>query len=184
MFFFLAALIDDDADKLTFEHIYEVYRLRMLHIALGILKNQQDAEDAVQETLLKIARTIRSVPSDNEKILNAYVYTAIRNTALSMLGAKENRKQTVELEEVTLSGGKDPFEVITQMESYEILQNLIQALPEQYRDVLMLRYAVGLKPKQIGVLLGRKTPTVQQQLTRAKQLLSNALRQQEVQQDA
>jgi RNA polymerase sigma factor (sigma-70 family) len=67
------------------------------------------------------------------------------------------------------------------MESYDDLQTLIRALPEQYREVLMLRYAVGLKPKQISILLGRKVTTVQQQITRGKQLLSSALRQREVQ---
>ena len=181
MLLFFAALIDDEEDKLTFEHIYDVYQLRMLHIALGILKNHEDAEDAVQETLLKIARTIKSVPTDNEKLLNAYVYTAIRNTSLTMLNLKENRKQTVELDAVPLAGGTDPFDMMTQMESYDDLQTLIRALPEQYREVLMLRYAVGLKPKQISILLGRKVTTVQQQITRGKQLLSSALRQREVQ---
>lgn len=181
MLLFFAALIDDEKDKLTFEHIYDVYQLRMLHIALGILKNQEDAEDAVQETLLKIARTIKSVPTDNEKLLNAYVYTAIRNTSLTMLNLKENRKQTVELDAIPLTGGADPFDMMSQMESYDTLQALIRTLPEQYQEVLMLRYAVGLKPKQMAVLLGRKVTTVQQQITRGKQLLSNALRQQEVQ---
>lgn len=184
MLLFFAALIDDEDDKLTFEHIYDVYQLRMLHIALGILKNQEDAEDAVQETLLKIARTIKSVPTDNEKLLNAYVYTAIRNTSLTILNAKENRKQTVELDSVSISGGADPFEVMAQMESYATLQSLIRALPDQYREVLMLRYAVGLKPKQIAILLDRKVTTVQQQVTRGKQLLSNALYQQEVRRNA
>lgn len=177
MLIFFAALIDDEKDKLTFEHIYDVYQLRMLHIALGILKNQQDAEDAVQETLLKIARTIKSVPAGNEKVLNAYVYTAIRNTSLTILSAKENRVETVDYTNLPIIGGADPFEVLAQIESYDALQRLIDALPTQYREVLMLRYAVGLKPKQIGILLGRKIPTVQQQITRGKQLLTQAIRQ-------
>lgn len=180
MLLFFAAMIDDEEDKLTFEYIYEVYQLRMLHIALGILKNHEDAEDAVQETLLKIARTIKSVPTNNDKLLNAYVYTAIRNTSLTILNAKENRKQTVELDSVSVSGGPDPFEIMVQMESYDALQSVIRALPEQYREVLMLRYAVGLKPKQIAILLDRRVTTVQQQITRGKQLLSHTLKQQEV----
>ena len=55
-----------------------------------------------------------------------------------------------------------------------MLLELIQQLPKPYKDVLFLRYVIGLKPQQIGDILKRKTTTVQQQLFRAKIMLGES----------
>ena len=172
MLMFYTALIEAEEEKIAFEHIYYTYRKRMLKIAERILMNHEDAEDAVQNALLGIAKTMKTVPTGCESELRAYVFTVVRNAAFALLPNQAKREQCIELSVLPLSTGEDLFERITQLEDYKLLMKLISELPIQYREVLMLRYVVGLKPQEISELLVRKVGTVQQQLTRAKKLLA------------
>lgn len=84
MLILYTSLIDDESEKLRFEEIYYSYHKRMYLVAKKILGNNEDAEDAVQVSLLNLARHMDRVPTGNEQVLNAYIFTTVRNTALSM----------------------------------------------------------------------------------------------------
>lgn len=172
MLMFYTALIDDEEDKIAFEHIYYTYRKRMLRIAENILMNHEDAEDAVQNALLGIAKTMKTIPIGNESALRGYVFTVARNAAFALLPDRAKREQCVELSELPLSTGENLFDKLAQSEDYEMLLGLISKLPIQYRELLMLRYVGGLKPQDISQRLTRKVSTVYQQLTRAKKMLT------------
>lgn len=168
-----AALIDDESDLRRFERIYETYSPQMLRVALGILTDRAEAEDAVHEALLGIARTIHTVPKHPEPVIRAYVLTAARNAAWAMLPEKKRRDRLLDIDELQLPAREDLFERLLRSEERELLARCIGSLPQLYREVLLLRYVVGMKPKAISQLLGRPTATVQQQLTRAKAKLAH-----------
>jgi RNA polymerase sigma-70 factor (ECF subfamily) len=172
-----AALIDEESDLRRFERIYENYHGRMLRVALGILEDRAEAEDAVHEALLGIARTIRTVPRHPEPVIRAYVLTAARNAAWTMLPEKKRRDQLLDIDELQIPDREDLFQQLLRSQEQEVLTRCISALPQLYREVLLLRYVVGMKPKAIAQLLGRPTATVQQQLTRAKARAALAYRQ-------
>ena len=65
----------------------------------------------------------------------------------------------------------DVFEQIVMQEEYEDLLDHIGRLPLHMKECLLLRYVADMQPREIGKLLGRKTQTVQKQLTRGKALL-------------
>ncbi|MBQ3215040.1 MAG: sigma-70 family RNA polymerase sigma factor [Oscillospiraceae bacterium] len=163
-----AALIDEDEDLRFFEHIYWDYGSQMLSVALSILKDPPEAEDAVQNALLGIARSIKSVPRKNQRVLRAYVLTAARNAACALLPEKKQRDKQIGIDNLRIPNQEELFETILRSQEYELLLRIINTLPIQYREVLMLRYVVGLKPREIAKVLGRRTATVQQQLTRGK----------------
>lgn len=172
-----AALIDDETDLQRFERIYETYSPQMLRVALGILDDRTEAEDAVHEALLGIARTIHTVPKRPEPVIRAYVLTAARNAAWRMLPEKKRRDQLLDIDELRLPAREDLFQQLLRSEERELLERCLGALPQLYREVLLLRYVAGMKPKAIGQLLGRPTATVQQQLTRAKARLAHIYQQ-------
>lgn len=163
-----AALIDEDEDLRYFEYIYWKYGGQMLSVARSILEDLPEAEDAVQNALLGIAKSIETVPRGNQTVLRAYVLTAARNAALALLPEKKQRDRLISLDTLHISVQEDLFETIMRSQEYELLLRVINTLPIQYREVLMLRYVVGLKPRDIAKALGRRTATVQQQLTRGK----------------
>lgn len=171
MLLLYTALIDDECDRLRFEDIYNDYHKQMLYVAQRILRDPGDAEDAVQVALLGIARQIRSVPRDNPQVVRAYVLTAAKNAALSMLPKKQQREELLDISELNLADDHSLFEQVAASEDYECLLRAMRGIPAIYRDVLMLKYVQELTMKEIAALLGRKTSTVHQQITRGKKLL-------------
>ncbi|MGN1308010.1 MAG: RNA polymerase sigma factor [Faecousia sp.] len=165
------AMIDDKPDQETFENIYHSYRKQMLLVAQRVLNNPQDAEDALQTTLLKLAQHIKSVPTGDPKQLRAYVLTAAKNTALSMLREKKAREKTVDISELQLPSEEEAlFEQVQASMDYELLLRAFRRLKPQYREVLMLICVQGQSVQETAELLHRKAGTVRQQLSRGKQL--------------
>ena len=168
MFAMYAALIDEDEDLRHFEYIYQTYAGQMLSVARSVLEDLPEAEDAVQNALLGIAKSIKTIPRGNPNLLRAYVLTAARNAAWALLPEKKRWDKQLSLGELQTFAQEGLFEQVMRSQEYALLLNIINTLPIQYREVLMLRYVVGMRPREIAKILGRRTATVQQQLTRGK----------------
>lgn len=167
------AMIESEEHKLTFEHIYNNYAKQMQYIANNILQDPYIAEDAVQEALFNIARFIDCVPTHTKSATKAYVYIVIRNISWKMLKDEKKWRSYIDISTLPLRTGTDLFDRLIQSEDYHMLLELIRKLPDPYKDVLYLRYVAEIKPQQIGIVLSRKTSTVQQQLCRAKKMLED-----------
>lgn len=172
MLMMYAAVIDDDEDMLRFERIYYGYRKQMLFVANELLHDTHEAEDAVQNALLGIARNIKSLSACDEKLIRSYVLTAAKNAALNLLPKKQRRDSEADIDELELADTDDVFYKVAMSDDRERLMKAIDKLPHIYRDVLLLYCVYGLKASQTAQLLGRKTSTVNQQVTRGRKLLA------------
>ncbi len=165
-----AVLIEDEKDELRFSELYLSYRKQMFFVANRILNRPELAEEAVQEALLRLARYIKSVPSEPEKC-RTYVLTVAANCARDAMKA-ENRERMVQFalaEELQVDDSL--FVRVIRSEAYSILRCALDQMEPIYRDVLMLHYVRQLTVKEISALLGRKANTVKQQIARGKKLL-------------
>lgn len=108
MLMFYMAMIDDEVDQLRFERIYYSYRKQMLLVADRVLHNMSEAEDAVQDALLRIARNIANVPKD-EKVERAYVLTAAKNAALNLLPKQQQRQGMLNIADVNAAADDNLF---------------------------------------------------------------------------
>lgn len=173
MLLLCAAMIEAPDEQLRFEDIYYGYRKQMLLVAMKILGDQQDAEDAVQAALLGIARRIGSIRTDDADMLRAYVLLAAKNAAIDL-----RRRQVrcplqadVALEVLPASGQVDLFEKMAAAENYERLLRAMEALDAPYREVLFLCCVHQHTPNEAAEILCRKPGTVRQQLRRGKAML-------------
>lgn len=100
MLAFYMAFIDDEDDREKFEIIYNEYRKRMVSTAYSILRNHEDAEDAVHDTFIKIARNMNSIgdPKSNEAL--SYILKATKNTAINLSKKNTTRNKHIHLEDV------------------------------------------------------------------------------------
>ena len=119
--------------------LFEAYADDVFRLALSYLQNRHDAEDAVQTALLRLSKI--ALPQ-NEASLRAYVLTAAKHAALDLL---PKQCRDADLEDVILPCSEDIFEAVAASQDYERLLCAIKALPEKYRDVLMLRYVQELE---------------------------------------
>ena len=143
---FGAATLRDRAetDEAILEGLYDQYAHALYRYALALVGSADDAEDAVQEVFVRIARK-RLMKVDNIK---AYLYTATRNSAYSALRSRRRRN---EIADEALSGlaadTELPIDVIALQESFS-------QLPIEQREVLVLKIYDELTFKEIARTIG------------------------------
>lgn len=164
---FYMAMIDDEADQCRFERIYYRYRKQMVLVADRVLHNLSEAEDAVQEALLRIARNIATVP-EGEKVERAYVLTAAKNAAMNLLPRQQRRQAMLDIADVNAAADDDLFRLVQSCSDYELLLRAIRQMDAPYREVLMLVYVQEQTVSAAADVLGRNRETVRKQLQRGK----------------
>lgn len=149
-----------------FAKAVETYGDTVFRVAYSYLKNRADAEDVMQETLLKLYRESQTF-EDSEHQKRWLIRVAV-NEAKSLLRSSWLRR-TVPLEE------RQDTLVFDQPEQSELFEQ-VMALPKRYRLVVYLHYYEGYQVKEIAQLLGRNLSTVQTWLMRARGLLQRSLK--------
>lgn len=141
MFIYLM-MIDSPESQSKFEEIYCKYRGLMYHVAFGILNNEQDAEDAVHNAFVNIARHIREIDTAVCPKTQNYVVTIVENRAIDLYRANQRRKNVQYMDEIAGISVEDHPE--------RGLANCILKLPPRYRQVIMLKYHHGFSCKEIA----------------------------------
>ena len=148
------------------EKLYRTYRTPMLQRALSILGDHALAEDAVHEAFIRIARHIdrfRNMLSEERRYL---CLTIVKNAALNML---RDRRETDPLPEIQHALPRD---IALGMD----ITTAVNSLEEGHRHVVLLRLRYGFDTMETARLLGIKQGTVRSRLSRARKILSDALK--------
>lgn len=138
----------------------------MYRVALSLLRNAQDAEDAVQEAFLKLYRGEAWRQMVDEK---AFLARTVWRVALDRLPGKEER--LFGAEEQFVSGEASPEISVVRDAQSALLRRMIDVLPEELRQVLVLNAIEELNSREIAVLLDIPEGTVRTRLMRAKEEL-------------
>lgn len=158
----------------TLEQWYDKYKQLMFYTAQRILKNEADAEDAVEEAFYKISQNFSEISEIPEEKLAPYFTILVRNTAITMYHT--NRRRTAQIDrlrqEQKTAVNTDVFEAYDQKQ----LTETIRTLPEIYKDILFLRYLEDYTPQKIAKLLGISVNAVYKRTERAKKLLLEKLK--------
>ena len=160
------SFIDSEDDREKFEIIYHEYRKRMVSVAYSILHNSEDAEDAVHETFIRIAKNMKAIDDPRSKKTSAYVITAAKN---------KRACEHIFTGDIGNLTDERFFEKMSLTESYKEIVNAVELLNETYRDVMYYHFVCDMKIKDIADLLGEKPSAVQQKLIRGKKKLLEIL---------
>lgn len=144
------------------KQLYELYCDAMYTTAFRILKNVEEAEDALQEAFLDVFRHISSFRGDST--IGAWIKTIVVRRSLKKL---KGLRFTENIDE---NGSEVPPDYLDDL-SGEYLEQMILSLPEGYRTVFLLVEVEGYKHKEAGEMLGISESGSKSQLSRAKQLL-------------
>jgi RNA polymerase sigma factor (sigma-70 family) len=149
-------------DQRAFEQIYERYHQDLYRFCLAMVGNPQDAQDALQNTMVKV---LRGLPGEQRKItLKPWLYRIARNEAVEIL---RRRRDSIELEPQQI-----PVAAVTETaESRDRLRTLLgdlEQLPERQRAALVLRELSGLDFEQIGASFGTSAAVARQTLYEAR----------------
>ena len=167
-------------EAVVLEHFHTLYST-----ALRLTRNPSEAQDLVQETLLKAYRFFdRFEPGTNVK---AWLFTILRNTYINTYRKMVRQQEQVDFERIEpfyADTANDPEWEWTDQEALEaMLRYLVQddvkraleALPEVYRIVVLLADLAELPYKDIAVIIGCPEGTVMSRLFRGRRLLRKSL---------
>jgi RNA polymerase sigma-70 factor (ECF subfamily) len=157
----------------AFEELYRQHAARLSNVALRMLGNGADAEDAVQDTFLMAHKRLDSFRG--EAALGTWLYRLAVNQCLDRLRSRAGREQlaTDSLDEPTrvwqpAARADRPVERMD-------LKSAIARLPEGSRSVFVLHDVEGLEHREIGTLLGISEGTSKSQLHKARLRLREML---------
>src|SRR6059036_1689219 len=145
------------------------------NLARWLLRNEQDAQDVVQEAYLRAFKSFAGFRGSNGR---AWLLTIVRNTSYTLL--KKNRAvdlTTTFDEEIHASGHESvsPATILEQSEDAELVREAMDELPVEFREILTLRHLEGLSYKEIADIAQLAPGTVMSRLARARARLKQGL---------
>ena len=150
---------------LDFDNIYTKYSDRLYAAAFNICRQQQDAEDAVQDALIRLFHSDKEFES--EEHLKAWLLRVTINAAKSTKRLFWNRNRTSYEEYMDSLSFEEP--------SDRTLMDEVLALPEKYRIVSHLFYYEEYKIKEIADILKVSENTVKTRLLNGRRILKTKL---------
>jgi RNA polymerase sigma-70 factor (ECF subfamily) len=172
---------DDDA----FEACARTYCGQMLLLARRILRNDEDANDAVQDAFLSAFKGISQFKGQSR--LGTWLHRIVVNAALGRLRNRQRHPEK-SIEDLIPHFGDGEHQIdppvpwqatpdttVQKQETRELVQRCISLLPETYRIVLLLRDIEGLATEETAQVLGTSTAVIKTRLHRARQALRSML---------
>src|SRR5712691_2182538 len=176
-------------DSAALEVLMSEYAPRVYRLAFGITRNQGDAEEVVQDVFLTVATKCGTF--EGRSALGSWIYRVTTNAALNKRRGKRYEVET-SLEEhlptfmedghregdrsfLLADWSQSPERELLSGEAQRTLERALDALPEGYRAVLVLRDVEELTNEQVAELLGEAVGCVKSRLHRARMALREQL---------
>ena len=139
--------IESPEEKIKFEELYDKYRGFMLKIASSILRGEQDAEDAVHNAFMSLAKNMKLVPELDSLKLRGFLYIVTENKAIDILRERKRRDLEEPLDE------NQPLYTPVDDEEQDLAWCISQ-MPPRYQEVILLKYSHGYTTREIASILG------------------------------
>ncbi len=166
-----------EGDFEAFEELVKLHEKYVYNIAWNMLRNQEDAEEVLQETFIKAYNKLNQFEGKSK--FSTWLYRIATNEALMVI-RKKNPVQAVSLDEPVDDGYRtkirrelidwkeNPHDVYLKKELKEKIDYIIFTLPEDYRSVFVLRDIQGFSGEKVSEILSITIPAVKARLHRAR----------------
>ena len=164
-------MIETEEDRVKFKELYERYRGWMFHAANQILRNQDDAEDAVHEAFVTIIKNLEKIGEIDCPKTRSFIVIIVESKAIDIYRKRKRRKETVSYDElVDVIAGTE-----VSLPGDNGLADALVKLNPRYREVILLRHDNGYTTKEIAKIYGMTPSAVEKLLWRAKNALQRQL---------
>ena len=140
----------------------------LYRVAFGLLRTPEDAEDAVQETLLKLYRTGGWLAMEDERAFLARSVWRVGLARLGTAGAKAMKHAEDVTEMEIRARGLNPEESALGAADRALMRRMVDALPEELRQPLVLSAMEEMRSGEVAAILGIPEGTVRTRVMRAK----------------
>ena len=154
--------------------LLERFRADLVNQAFVMLGNQEDAEDVVQETLSQAFVNLHQLRELSK--LGAWLRSINRHGALRLLRQRSHEQRLATAQAEALVAPQPTTLSTTAVKAKDNILHAVDSLPEQYREVLVLRYWEKLSNAQIAKRLGIPMGTIGSRMARANDLLAKKMK--------
>lgn len=175
----VAAVLDGHRDR--FGDLVDRYQGRLVNYLFRLLRNVDDAHDLAQEVLVKVYQVLDRY--DPQYRFSTWLFRVAQNAAIDQI--RRRRLKIVSLRQDDEEGeGRDwdlpapergPYGDLRNRERGDAIQEAIDALPWEYRELILLRHFGELPYEEIAQLKGMPLGTVKNKLFRGRQMLKDKL---------
>jgi RNA polymerase sigma-70 factor (ECF subfamily) len=170
----------------AFRQLVERHQRRAFAVALGLVRDENDAREIVQDAFLRAFKNLSTFQGSSSFF--TWLYRIITNLSIDLM--RKPGRQTVDLDESRLAAednaetdypmlgrleGADPADAIRRGEIAARLQTALDALPSYHRTVIVLREVEGLSYEDMARAMGVSKGTIMSRLFHARQKLQRAL---------
>lgn len=168
-----------DELKKEFEEIALQHMNALYSAALRMAKDRTDADDLVQDTYLRAYRFFDRFERGTS--IKAWLFTILKNTFINDFKKRAKTPEHVNLERLKLSDNEptssdDPEEELLYKFFGDEFDRAVEALPEEFRNVIRLSDVDGYSYKEVAEKVNRPIGTVMSRLHRGRKLLRDSLR--------
>lgn len=167
----------------AFEELIKGYKKSAYNIALRVMRNVEDAEDASQEALIKIFKNISSF--NMESTFKVWMYRVVVNTCIDFKRRKNVNTLSID-ETIDLGSGREiqreipdesnnPDALIERNYSTQLVNDAINMLEDDFKTIIILRDIKGFTYDEISQILSCNLGTVKSRLSRARKRLKELL---------
>lgn len=162
----------------AFEELVRAHEKTVYNLALRLVGNPQDAEDMAQEAFLKVYRSLPEFRGESK--FSVWLYRIVSNVCLDHL-RRQGRRPASSLTTEDEDGeeqqwdvpdeSQSPERLLEQKLTREAVQRGLETLPEDQRQILLLREIRGMSYEEIGQTLDLEPGTVKSRIFRARKKL-------------
>lgn len=161
-------------EQYKIDEIFQKYHNKIYRLALSIVRNERDAEDIVQNTVLKIIKNLKNFRSESK--LSTWIYRIAYNETLMYLRRKYRQLRLVDYFDklrneptpsLFINWPKLPPEFLLDDELKNRLNNAIKNMPIRYRMPLVLHNVEEMPLKETAQILGLKLNSLKTRIHRA-----------------
>lgn len=169
-------------EQAAFSVLMRRYNQQLYRLARAIVRDDAEAEDALQEAYMSAYRSLSQFRGDSS--LSTWLSRLVINECLKRMRRRERRQNVIpmvpspadeELERVACDESGAPDESADRAQMHRLLERRIDALPESFRAVFVLRSVQELTVEETAECLGIPAETVRSRHFRARGLLREAL---------
>ena len=169
-------------DEAAFAELMERHQDRVFQHAVRLLGNNQDAEEVLQDTFVRVFRNLDRF--EERSRFSTWIYRIATNEALMRLRKRGRRKEVplddgepgaAEASEAVREFARSAVDHVMDREIRDVLSRAIAELPEEYRVVFVLRDVDDLTNAEVAEILGLSIPAVKSRLHRSRLFLRDRI---------
>ena len=161
-----------DAD--AFEQLVEAYRNQVFRLALRMCGNEADADEVAQEAFLSAWKGLPNFRGESR--FSTWLYQLTTHAAIDLMRREKRQAAAEDIDGITAADDRpSPQQQAERAETRREVRSALMQLPEEYRQVLLLRFMQELSYEEIGQALKLPAGTVKSRLNRAKAQLKDIL---------